>query len=315
MTTRICSVTACDSAGASRDDCAPRKQEAMDVGFAKNILTGLKRRSLADTLSFTFGRFHGVRRVYGLGVGILQRRQKLSGRAPDGASVFASFPIAPAVEAIERTAVFGHLRLPPQVVDELLAYAKTTPLRPPTKTYTFGYHEVSDGKTPNGDPAILAVVVGADRHPLVRQIAEDPQVRAVVRRYLGYDPKSLNIRLIWSFVCDAPDEVRGAAAQTIAYHFDVHDYNFIYANYYLTDCDARSGAHAMILTSHRSKPLSWLLGSVRQDRAAITRYYGEKNELVIEGPAGTGFVQDASCYHKAMAPIDRERLMLQIRYS
>ena len=61
----------------------------------------------------------------------------------------------------------------------------------------------------------------------------------------------------------------------------VHDYNFIYANYYITDCDARSGAHAMILTSHRDKPISWLLGSVRKDREALMRYYGEGNEIVM----------------------------------
>ncbi len=286
----------------------------MDVGFAKNILTGLRRRSLADTLSYTLGRFHGVRRAYGLGLGMLQRRQ-LRADMRDEVSVFDRFPISPAVEAIQRTALFAGLRLPANVVDELTAYAKATPLRPPTKTYTFAYQDVRGGKLPNGDPAILAVVVGADQHPLVRRIAEDPQVREVVSRYLGYEPKSLDIRLMWSFVCSIADETRAAASQTIDYHFDVHDYNFIYANYYISDCDARSGAHAMILTSHRDKPISWLLGSVRQGREAIRRYYGEENEFVIEGPAGTGFVQDASCYHRALAPIDRERLMLQVRYS
>ncbi|WP_171093293.1 hypothetical protein [Usitatibacter rugosus] len=178
----------------------------------------------------------------------------------------------------------------------------------------FQYDQVRDGRLPNGESAVIAVVVGADQHPLVLQIANDPQVREIVRRYLGYAPPRLNIRLLWSFVTSVPDAERIAAAQTIDYHFDVQSYNFIYANYYLSDVDTRSGAHAMILASHRKKPLPWLLGSVRQGRDAVLERYGADSEVVIQGPAGFGFIQDASCYHKAIAPVDRERLMLQIRY-
>ena len=36
---------------------------------------------------------------------------------------------------------------------------------------------------------------------------------------------------------------------------------------------------------------------------------------LIEGPAGTGFFEDASCFHKALIPTSGERLMLQVRYS
>jgi hypothetical protein len=286
----------------------------MDIGFARNVLSNFKRRSFGETLSYSLGRFHIVRRAYGLGVGMLQRQRGTASMLRDEPSIFPPLAVDSAVRSIDDTALFAGLFVPRDIVEGLTAYARSTPLRPPTKTYAFRYDDVNAGRVPNGDPAILAIVVGADHHPLVRRIAEDPQVYEVVRRYLGYNPLHLNIRLMWSFVSDAPDPQRAAASQTIAYHFDVHHYNFIYANYYITDCDARSGAHAMILTSHRDKPISWMLGSVRQDGEVIRRHYGAANELVIEGPAGYGFIQDASCYHKALPPIERERLMLQIRY-
>ena len=192
--------------------------------------------------------------------------------------------------------------------------ARESPLRPPTRADTFRYNDVRAGRLPNGEHAILSVVMGAERHPLVRRIAEDAQVNEIVRRNLGYWPASRDVRLMWSFVSDCSDDTRRAATQTINYHFDVHHFSFVYANYYLLDTDARSGAHAMILGSHRDKPTRWLLRSARQSDAAIQAHYGKARELVIEGRAGYGFMQDASCYHKALAPVDGERLLLQIRY-
>jgi hypothetical protein len=70
----------------------------------------------------------------------------------------------------------------------------------------------------------------------------------------------------------------------------------------------------MVSGSHRKKPVSWLFGSSRQTDAAIQSHYGSEKVLVIEGPPGTGFLQDSSCYHKALAPRSHNRLMLQIRY-
>jgi hypothetical protein len=286
----------------------------MNLAAAKTLLTGLKNRGLEGTLSYSLGRFHTVRQAYGRGVGLIQKQRQTPGIASDAPSLFAPLDVDDAVASLERTAVFGGLQLPPTTIAELLAHAREAPLRPPTKNYNFFYKDVVDGRVPNGEPAILAIVVGADRHPTVRRVAEDAQAYEIVRRYLGYNPRHLDIRLQWSFVTSSSDAERLRASQTVDYHFDVHHYNFVYANYYITDCDAKSGAHAMVLGSHREKPLSWMLGSVRQSDHAITQHYGRANELTIEGKSGYGFIQDASCYHKALAPIERERLMVHIRY-
>lgn len=281
---------------------------------ATQILSSLKTRGLGGSLAYTLGRFFTVRRAYGIGVGLVQNGRGAAPIAGRGTSIFPPLDVDAALRSLRERAVFAQLALPAEAVDELTRFAREAPLRPPPKKYTFHYDEVRDGRVPNGDPAVVAIAVGAGEHPRVKSIAEDPQVYAITARYLGYSPSHIESRLMWSFVTGCSPEERRAATQTIDYHFDVHHYSFLYANYYLTDSDARSGAHVMIEGSHRRKPLAWMLGRAHREDAAVLGFYGAGSELVLAGPKGLGFIQDASCFHKALAPLDRPRLMLQVRY-
>ena len=104
--------------------------------------------------------------------------------------------------------------------------------------------------------------------------------------------------------------------QTVDFHFDLpgSQFTFFYASFYLSDVDENSGAHTMIRGSHRFKPFKMKLSRSRCSEEAINKAYGHEQEIIITGTAGTGFLEDASCYHRALAPTQRERLMLQIRY-
>ena len=101
----------------------------------------------------------------------------------------------------------------------------------------------------------------------------------------------------------------------IDYHYDVGGFNFVYAGFYITDTDRHSGAHVMMKRSHNRKPLRMLLGSAVASEDAVREQFGWDNELTIEGPAGTAFVQDPSCYHRASSPTRGDRLMLAVRFS
>jgi len=50
----------------------------------------------------------------------------------------------------------------------------------------------------------------------------------------------------------------------------------------------------MMKRSHKSKPWRMLFGSARASQEAVYKQFGRENEITIEGPAGTGFVQDMS---------------------
>lgn len=70
----------------------------------------------------------------------------------------------------------------------------------------------------------------------------------------------------------------------------------------------------MMKRSHNRKPLRMLLGSASASEASVGKQFGIENQVMIEGEAGTGFVQDTSCYHRATPPAQRDRLMLAVRF-
>lgn len=117
-----------------------------------------------------------------------------------------------------------------------------------------------------------------------------------------------------SLVAEASTAYRESLNQTVMFHYDVHALNFLYIFFYLTDCDRFSGAHEMIPGSHRKKSLRLLMSSARKSDDEIYRLYPACN-LIIEGEKGFGFIEDTSCFHRALPPLKEERITLQIRYS
>lgn len=160
----------------------------------------------------------------------------------------------------------------------------------------------------------IATVQGSSRLAMVRAIAGDEFLYRVASLFLGYRPRQVSSWLFWSLANQLSADKRRAAYQTIDYHYDVDGFNFMYANFYLLDTTARNGAHALIAGSSRRKRLGHLLGVARLSDAEAWQTYGRDAERTIEGPAGTGFLEDASCYHKALPPESGDRLMLQLRY-
>jgi len=282
--------------------------------FARSVFTRARQTSLSSFLPYTIGRFHLARRCYSRTVGI---KQFLVGRGRLSTvkeSVFPPMDVRLEVKSLRKTAVSLGWQLPPELVKAIGFIAHEKPCRPHGDGPEFLLRDVVNGRLPNGQPAIIASVVGAESTEPVQTVAEDPQVLSVVSSYLNYVPKNRHVRLVWSFVNNCGVDERRLASQTVDYHFDVYSFNFVYANYYLSPVDANSGAHVMVLGSHSKKPIRWLLGSARQTDELVQTYYGDENVFLIEGPPGTGFIQDSSCYHKALAPRSRQRLMLQVRY-
>jgi hypothetical protein len=147
---------------------------------------------------------------------------------------------------------------------------------------------------------------------LARDVANDPYLISVARSFLG-QLTGIETRVQSSLVTEASVDYREQSAQTVTFHYDVHGYNFLYCFFYLTDCDETSGAHEMIVGSHKKKSLRFLLSSARKSDSTIYNYYpGLSN--VIKGQAGSGFFEDTSCFHRALAPSVNERICLQIRY-
>ena len=147
-------------------------------------------------------------------------------------------------------------------------------------------------------------------------IVNDPVILEIATRYLGFRPKYFRDRLWFSFPGNYDVSLRRHMNQTVDFHFDLpgSQFTFFYASFYLSNVDENSGPHTMIKGSHRQKPFNMKLSRSRRSEVEINGAYGPEKEIIITGKAGTGFLEDASCYHRALAPTKHERLMLQIRY-
>jgi hypothetical protein len=266
-------------------------------------------------LHYALGRFRTVRIAYG---GI---RRLLDGpvtaREGELSTLFPDANIGHIIETVAEEAVFIGLNLPTDIVAEIESFARSEPLHAnyDPNGPTFRHADVRWGKIPDARSVPIGGIHEPSRCPAVRAVVDDPVLRAIVTGYLGHKPRQIMTILHWSFASDfTDDERRKLGHHVIDYHYDVGGYNFVYASFYITDTDRNSGAHVMMKRSHNKKPLRMLMGSAVASQDAVRRQYGIKNEITIEGAAGTGFVQDTSCYHRATPPIQRDRLILAVRF-
>lgn len=174
--------------------------------------------------------------------------------------------------------------------------------------------DVQAGRLPSGRPVAVADV-DVGNCPVAADIAGDPKLVAVVRHFFGYMPAHVAIRLYWSPCSALSDDERRWNGQTIDYHYDIERGHAVYAFFYLSDTDRHAGAHVVIAGSHGAKPARLLLASTRQPEETVLGHYGADRVVVLQGKAGFGFLEDPSCFHRALPPISAPRLMLQLRYS
>jgi hypothetical protein len=278
-------------------------------------ISSIAKRIVKADFQYVFGRFESVRSTYGAVRRIIdapiQQSDDFRG------SLFPDVKILKAIQAIRDEAVFEGFNLPESSVAAIKSFALTEPLHAIYDPYgpTFHYRDVSRGVAADGRPMPIGGIHEPARCPAVQAIINDPVLRAIVRGYLGHQPRKIIAILSWSFGSPmSDDERRRLKHHVIDYHYDVEGLNFVYASFYITDTDRYSGAHVMMRRSHKRKPLRMLLGSASASQQAVYDEFGRENELVIEGPAGTGFIQDTSCYHRASPPTAGDRLMLAIRF-
>lgn len=274
----------------------------------------IARRIADGDLHYALGRFETVRHIYSYVLGLM-RPANTDAAASVETTLFPDLSATAVVDAVRRDSVAYGLTLPDNLVADLVRFAENAKCHDRTLPHRFRRADVVDGHLADGTPLVHGLIPSAKECATVQRIAEDPLLVRAAERFLGYRPRTMKPCLFWSFPGPVSDDERRRRGQTIDWHFDVYDFNGFLANFYLTDVDADAGPHALVRGSHTGKRLKMLLGSARTTDEAVLRQYGPDRITVIEGKAGTGFFEDAACYHRAIPPRSRERLLLQIWYS
>jgi hypothetical protein len=272
----------------------------------------LSQRGLRDSLKYFLGRFESVRSIRRASGPLFRGMRPQLVAAPQ--PVIEPFDVDGALAALVRDSVFTGLRLPAPLLAELQ-----------TEVDRADQQEAHQGRPV--DAAMLArsgdaqepVLIVNLQSPRLRsacmRVACDPQLLAVATRFLGRPPARGEIRVQRSEVTQASVAYRESRNQTVMFHYDVHDLDFLYVFFYLTDTTVDTGAHELMRGTHRGKKWRHLFASARQHDEEVYAVYGEAKSLVIEGSAGTGFIEDTSCFHRAIAPVKAPRVALQIRFS
>ena len=169
-------------------------------------------------------------------------------------------------------------------------------------------HPLAPQYETSGDPTV-ACYEDTALWPPVEAIALN--LRPLARRALGRGCTFLGSRVWWSFPHEgsASDEIQTGRR----FHFDLYAWRSLAGFFYLTDVDENAGPHVCVLGTHRRKALRHQFSSSRwREDADIESVYGRGSLRTLLGPAGTGFLEDPTCFHKAVAPARAARLLLQL---
>ncbi len=281
-------------------------------GLLQGVIKRWKERGFEHAFSYSLGRFRTIRsltRLYGRLIGPQKHYDY-------GRSIFSGIQPEEILNGLEKDSFFPDFNLPQSHLGRILAHAKNEKCLSTLRKTRHGYFysEKNDLQKRLSGVFIRGQYVNpALRCPAIAEIQEDPLVLEVASRFLGRNPRKVSTQLFWSYAVKADDEDRLNRKQTILFHYDVAGLFFIYFNFYLTEADSQSGPHVLVRGSHRRKKWKYLFSSANCSDEEIEKQYGRKNILPIYGKPGFGFVEDASCFHKATPPISKDRLFLQVR--
>lgn len=237
--------------------------------------------------------------------------------AQETPSVFQYINADAVALALKTDSYYAGINLSQDVIQEIRKFAESATCyvnRDPQIPFYFREKQQAEAKL--SKPIRLGSYFHAPTCPAIQKLERDPRLLAIAAKFLGTTPVHVATELWWSFpVAGTPHEQLKAAQ---VFHYDLDDYRFIKFFFYLTDVDLGSGPHILLRGSHKNKKLSHQLLGVRcasKDDKEIVECYGAENLVTICGPAGLGFVEDSTCFHKGTLPTEKERLLLQIEYA
>ena len=287
----------------------------MNIIFNNSIKAKIKRYLSINFLLYILGRFKTIRLFY---KNINLAKKKFSDNHIESTNKnYLQININNQVilSKLKKEGYYEGLKLNNKIIDDLINLSNKSELISNKSQKKFNnLQEVNNFNKENNRPCCLLNLISPNLNKLANDISRDQIFLDIVGSYLGNINK-IDTKVQWSPVCNANDEWREYNEQTVTFHYDVHDLNFVYIFFYLTECDRNSGAHELIRGSHLNKKFfKHLIGSAKKKEEDLEQDYSTNDFVVVEGSAGYGFIEDTSCYHRALKPINKSRLCLQFRY-
>lgn len=230
-------------------------------------------------------------------------------------SIFADIDLDAAVRALKQNGCYPGIKLPQSVLQEIIDYSKKNPCYGDAE-YNMGflYADKTEIEAKCGKQFVRGDYFNGQLNcPAIKKIASDPKLLALASKYMGGDAVVSGSRLWWLFVNETDYDLNKGA---YFFHYDLDDYQCLKMFFYITNVNSSDGPHVYVKGSHKKKKLKYLLSlfKLRSDQEIID-YYGQENLVPICGEAGSGFIEDVYCFHKATPPQKSDRLMLQVQFA
>ncbi len=189
------------------------------------------------------------------------------------------------------------------VIDELIAYTDSQLAVDPWNPQRPKFDRRRPPPDAHTAQFFRRALLGSNR---VLELANDPRVLEIARRYLGATPTLSDLNAWWSF----PGPRKPKEAQL--FHRDRDDLRFCKLMVYLTDVDMTTGPHVYVRGSNSDDRL---LVARRHSDEEVEQTFGKDRIEYFCEPAGTAFFVDTGGMHKGLLPTHGERLILEIHYS
>jgi hypothetical protein len=148
-----------------------------------------------------------------------------------------------------------------------------------------------------------------EQHPAVQRLVEDSGVLAVARTYFSAEPVLLECNLV---VQESEERRLISATSQRRFHFDYAGWHSLNLFVYLTDVEADSGAHQVVVGTHKHKLVRDVVRPSLEDEEVELRFATKIR--TIAGPAGTLFFEDTEAFHRRLA-VKQRRVMLNILFA
>lgn len=230
---------------------------------------------------------------------------------PEANTLFAGVDPSRVISELRTAGIATGLALPASMVTDIVAFCRGRPALVNRVRDDWAVVDPDSESNPRPDGIIYAYQNIYRECALVRRIVHDPLLIAVARGYLGCKPRFVGCQIWWSYPHRDP---AGAPLPHHFYefHYDMDDYRFLKAFFYLTDVDADCGPHVVIRGTQRRRDAFERAHKYMSDEAVAARFGARA--MALTGPAGTGFCEDTFAYHKGANP-HRRRLALQVEYA
>jgi hypothetical protein len=263
-------------------------------------------------LMYVFGRFSLVRSF----MVWLNSQRSSSPALSSSPRVVDTVNVDDVVHKIREDGYCPNLNLSPEILQQLLTFSSLATCYGDGKSaFPFHYSERETAQQRADRPFRLARYNHAlSASSALKALASDPQLVDIARKYLRTEPVLISARMWWSLAGSPADKTQQKEAGQ-NFHYDIDGYRGLAFFFYLTDVKPSAGPHVYVRGTHMKKALRHIvsLHKARTDEE-IDKTYGPENQVLLCGPAGSGFAEDIFGFHKGADPEKDDRLIVQVRF-